>query len=171
MRPILHRGRQYAAGAEIPFDKTMTPLWLEAGSVTEQADAAEIEAAAKAKATAEAEAKAAAEAEAKAAAEAEAKAAAEADAKATAEAEAKAAAEPDAEPDADAAVAAAETAQNGEQVTGHLDKTMLKSMTVDSLKKLATDMKLDASACKRKDDFVDLIAADNVTVAPEGGAE
>lgn len=157
-RPILHRGRQYAAGAEIPFDKIMTPLWLEAGSVTEQADAAEIEAAAKAKATAEAEDKAAAEAEAKATAEAE--------AKATAEAEA----EPDAEPDADAADAA-ETAQNGEQVTGHLDKTMLKSMTVDSLKKLAADMKLDASACKRKDDFVDLIAADNVTVAPEGGAE
>lgn len=158
MRPILHRGRQYAAGAEIPFDKTMTPLWLEAGSVTEQADAAEIEAAAKAKATAEAEAKAAAEAEAKATAEA--------GAKATAEAEA----EPDAEPDADAADAA-ETARNGEQVTGHLYKTMLKSMTVDSLKKLAADMKLDASACKRKDDFVDLIAADNVTVAPEGGAE
>lgn len=149
-RPILHRGRQYAAGAEIPFDKTMTPLWLEAGSVTEQADAAEIEAAAKAKATAEAEAKAAAEAEAKATADAE--------------------VEPDAEPDADVADAA-ETAQNGEQVTGHLDKTMLKSMTVDSLKKLAADMKLDASACKRKDDFVDLIAADNVTVAPEGGAE
>lgn len=149
-RPILYRGRQYAAGAEIPFDNTMTPLWLEAGSVTEQADAAEIEAAAKAKATAEAEAKAAAEAEAKAVAEAE--------------------AEPDAEPDADAADAA-EKARNGEQVTGHLDKTMLKSMTVDSLKKLAADMKLDASACKRKDDFVDLIAADNVTVTPEGGAE
>ncbi|MDN0033301.1 hypothetical protein QVN85_10335 [Oscillibacter valericigenes] len=156
-RPILYRGRQYAAGAEIPFDKTMTPLWLEAGSITEKADAAEIEAAAKAKATAEAEAKAAtAEAEAKAAA-------AEAEAKAAAEAKAK----PDAKPDADAA----EKAQGGERVTGHLDKTMLKRMTVESLKKLAADMKLDASACEKKDDFVDLIAADNVTVAPEGGAE
>lgn len=146
-RPILYRGRQYAAGAEIPFDKTMTPLWLDAGSVTEQADAAEIEAAAKVKAAAEAEAKAAAEAEARAAAEAKAK--------------------PDAKSDADAA----EKAQGGERVTGHLDKTMLKRMTVKSLKKLAADMKLDASACEKKDDFVDLIAADNVTVAPEGGAE
>lgn len=48
---------------------------------------------------------------------------------------------------------------------GHLDKTQLKSMTVDNLKKLAAAMELDVSKCKNKEDYVNAIAAVEVNIA------
>lgn len=53
-------------------------------------------------------------------------------------------------------------AQSG--TVGHLDAEQLSAMTNAQLKKLAEDMGLDTSKCKRKADFIDLITAEEVIV-------
>lgn len=50
------------------------------------------------------------------------------------------------------------------KMTGHLDPEELESMTVENLKKLAADMDLDVSACKKKADYVNAIAAVEVEI-------
>lgn len=55
-------------------------------------------------------------------------------------------------------------AQSG--IVGHLDAEQFSTMTNAELKKLAEDMGLDTSKCRRKADFIDLITAEEV-IAPE----
>ncbi len=50
-------------------------------------------------------------------------------------------------------------AGDSEKKIGHLDPAELETMTVENLKKLAADMDLDVSACKKKADYVAAIAA------------
>lgn len=50
-------------------------------------------------------------------------------------------------------------AGDSEKKTGHLDPAELELMTVENLKKLAADIDIDVSACKKKADYVAAIAA------------
>ena len=50
------------------------------------------------------------------------------------------------------------------KLTGHLDPSDLETMTIENLKKLAVDMGLDVSGCKKKADYVAAIAAVEVEV-------
>lgn len=53
---------------------------------------------------------------------------------------------------------------DSEKLTGHLDPADLETMTNENLKKLAVDMGLDVSGCKKKADYVAIIAAAEVEV-------
>lgn len=59
------------------------------------------------------------------------------------------------------------TAQPAPAQTAHLDTAQLEEMKVDDLKKLATDMGIDTTGFKRKADYVEAIAAVEVTPGPE----
>lgn len=64
---------------------------------------------------------------------------------------------------------AGEDAQDG--VTGHLDARQLATMTNAQLQALAGDMGLDASKCRKKADYIELITAEEVNVPPDGEGE
>lgn len=51
-----------------------------------------------------------------------------------------------------------------EKLVGHMDPAELELMTVENLKKLAADMGLDASKCRKKADYVALISAVEVEI-------
>ncbi len=61
-----------------------------------------------------------------------------------------------------------EDGENGDsgpgEVTGNLDPEELKGWKMDELKKLATDMGIDATGIKKKDDLIAAIVAVEVTV-------
>ena len=48
--------------------------------------------------------------------------------------------------------------------TGHLDKAQLEKMKLEELKKLAADMGIDDTGFKKKDEYVEAIAAVEVTI-------
>lgn len=50
-----------------------------------------------------------------------------------------------------------------QEVTGHLAKSQLEEMTIQQLQNLAGDLGVDVSGCKKKADYVDAIAAAEVT--------
>lgn len=62
-------------------------------------------------------------------------------------------------------------AQPAPAQTAHLDTAQLEEMKVDDLKKLATDMGIDTTGFKRKADYVEAIAAVEVTPGPETNEE
>lgn len=49
-----------------------------------------------------------------------------------------------------------------QEVTGHLAKSQLEEMTIQQLQNLAGDLGVDVTGCKKKDDYVDAIAAAEV---------
>lgn len=53
------------------------------------------------------------------------------------------------------------------KLVSHLDPAELELMTVENLKKLAADMDIDVSACKKKADYVAAIAAVEVEIEEE----
>lgn len=50
-----------------------------------------------------------------------------------------------------------------QKVTGHLAKSQLEEMTIQQLQNLAGDLGVDVTGCKKKADYVDAIAAAEVT--------
>lgn len=50
-----------------------------------------------------------------------------------------------------------------QEVTGHLAKSQLEEMTIQQLQNLAGDLGVDVTGCKKKADYVDAIAAAEVT--------
>lgn len=54
-----------------------------------------------------------------------------------------------------------------QEVTGHLAKSQLEEMTIRQLQNLAGDLGVDVTGCKKKAEYVDAIAAAEVTA---GGA-
>lgn len=54
-----------------------------------------------------------------------------------------------------------------QEVTGHLAKSQLEEMTIQQLQNLAGDLGIDVTGCKKKAEYVDAIAAAEVTA---GGA-
>lgn len=54
-----------------------------------------------------------------------------------------------------------------QEVTGHLAKSQLEEMTIQQLQNLAVDLGVDVTGCKKKAEYVDAIAAAEVTA---GGA-
>lgn len=50
-----------------------------------------------------------------------------------------------------------------QEVTGHLAKSQLEEMTIQQLQNLAGDLGVDVSGCKKKAEYVDAIAAAEVT--------
>ena len=50
-----------------------------------------------------------------------------------------------------------------QEVTGHLAKSQLEEMTIQQLQNLAGDLGIDVTGCKKKADYVDAIAAAEVT--------
>lgn len=54
-----------------------------------------------------------------------------------------------------------------QEVTGHLVKSQLEEMTIQQLQNLAGDLGVDVTGCKKKAEYVDAIAAAEVTA---GGA-
>ena len=56
---------------------------------------------------------------------------------------------------------------NEQEVTGHLAKSQLEEMTIQQLQNLAGDLGVDVTGCKKKAEYVDAIAAAEVTA---GGA-
>lgn len=61
-----------------------------------------------------------------------------------------------------------ESSGDSGKLVGHLEPAELELMTVENLKKLAADIGLDISQCKKKADFVAAIAAVEVEVDAEG---
>lgn len=49
-----------------------------------------------------------------------------------------------------------------QEVTGHLAKSQLEEMTIQQLQNLAGDLGVDVTGCKKKADYVDVIAAAEV---------
>lgn len=49
-----------------------------------------------------------------------------------------------------------------QEVTGHLAKSQLEEMTIQQLQNLAGDLGIDVTGCKKKADYVDAIAAEEV---------
>lgn len=49
------------------------------------------------------------------------------------------------------------------EVTGHLAKSQLEEMTIQQLQNLAGDLGVDVTGCKKKAEYVDAIAAAEVT--------
>lgn len=70
------------------------------------------------------------------------------------------------------AAGAGENTTNGnssqEGTTGHMDADQFSTMTNAQLKQLAEDMGLNVSKCKKKADYIELIAAEEVIVPPDG---
>ena len=54
-----------------------------------------------------------------------------------------------------------------QEVTGHLAKSQLEEMTIQQLQNLAGDLGVDVTGCKKKADYVDAIAAAEVTADDE----
>lgn len=54
-----------------------------------------------------------------------------------------------------------------EKATGHLDAAQLETMTNEQLKKLAADMDVDVSGCKKKADYIAAIVAVEVEIGDE----
>lgn len=52
----------------------------------------------------------------------------------------------------------------GEKLTGHLDAAQLETMTNEQLKRLAADMGVDVTGCKKKADYIEAIVAVEVEV-------
>nr|UWF97442.1 MAG: Thymopoietin protein [Bacteriophage sp.] len=50
-----------------------------------------------------------------------------------------------------------------QEVTGHLAKSQLEEMTIQQLQNLAGDLGVDVTGCKKKAEYVDAIAAAEVT--------
>lgn len=50
-----------------------------------------------------------------------------------------------------------------QKVTGHLAKSQLEEMTIQQLQNLAGDLGVDVTGCKKKAEYVDAIAAAEVT--------
>lgn len=50
-----------------------------------------------------------------------------------------------------------------QEVTGHLAKSQLEEMTIQQLQNLAGDLGVDVTGCKKKAEYVDTIAAAEVT--------
>lgn len=50
-----------------------------------------------------------------------------------------------------------------QEVTGHLAKSQLEEMTIRQLQNLAGDLGVDVTGCKKKAEYVDAIAATEVT--------
>lgn len=50
-----------------------------------------------------------------------------------------------------------------QEVTGHLAKSQLEEMTIQQLQNLAGDLGVDVTGCKKKAEYVDAIAAVEVT--------
>ena len=50
-----------------------------------------------------------------------------------------------------------------QEVTGHLVKSQLEEMTIQQLQNLAGDLGVDVTGCKKKAEYVDAIAAAEVT--------
>ena len=50
-----------------------------------------------------------------------------------------------------------------QEVTGHLAKSQLEEMTIQQLQNLAGDLGVDVTGCKKKADYVDAIAAAEVS--------
>ena len=50
-----------------------------------------------------------------------------------------------------------------QEVTGHLAKSQLEEMTIHQLQNLAGDLGVDVTGCKKKAEYVDAIAAAEVT--------
>lgn len=50
-----------------------------------------------------------------------------------------------------------------QELTGHLAKSQLEEMTIQQLQNLAGDLGVDVTGCKKKADYVDAIAAAEVT--------
>lgn len=50
-----------------------------------------------------------------------------------------------------------------QEVTGHLAKSQLEEMTIQQLQNLAGDLGVDVTGCKKKADYVDAIAATEVS--------
>lgn len=50
-----------------------------------------------------------------------------------------------------------------QEVTGHLAKSQLEEMTIQQLQNLAGDLGVDVTGCKKKADYVEAIAAAEVT--------
>ena len=50
-----------------------------------------------------------------------------------------------------------------QEVTGHLAKSQLEEMTIQQLQNLAGDLGVDVTGCKKKAEYVDAIAAMEVT--------
>ena len=50
-----------------------------------------------------------------------------------------------------------------QEVPGHLAKSQLEEMTIQQLQNLAGDLGVDVTGCKKKADYVDAIAAAEVT--------
>lgn len=50
-----------------------------------------------------------------------------------------------------------------QEVTGHLAKSQLEEMTIQQLQNLAGDLGVDVTGCKKKAEYVDAIAATEVT--------
>ena len=57
--------------------------------------------------------------------------------------------------------------EDDQEVTGHLAKSQLEEMTIQQLQNLAGDLGVDVTGCKKKAEYVDAIAAAEVTA---GGA-
>lgn len=53
--------------------------------------------------------------------------------------------------------------EDEQEVTGHLAKSQLEEMTIQQLQNLAGDLGVDVTGCKKKADYVDAIAAAEVT--------
>lgn len=50
-----------------------------------------------------------------------------------------------------------------QEITGHLAKSQLEEMTIPQLQNLAGDLGVDVTGCKKKSEYVDAIAAMEVT--------
>lgn len=50
-----------------------------------------------------------------------------------------------------------------QEVTGHIAKSQLEEMTIQQLQNLAGDLGVDVTGCKKKAEYVDAIAAAEVT--------
>lgn len=61
-----------------------------------------------------------------------------------------------------------DTPDKTDDETAHLDRADLEKMTVDNLKKLAKDMGVDTAKCNKKADYIDAIAAAEVTPGDTG---
>lgn len=58
-----------------------------------------------------------------------------------------------------------------QEVTGHLAKSQLEEMTIQQLQNLAGDLGVDVTGCKKKAEYVDAIAAAEVTAGGVVGDE
>jgi len=65
----------------------------------------------------------------------------------------------------------AEPDQEPEKIVGHLDAAELETWTIEQLKKLAADMGVDLTGCKKKADYIAAITAEEVEIDAEDDAD